>query len=130
MGDQEVNKEFALHGIASRTGGKATKINRILLTCAATMIPQLVNAKLPFSNDAFGKMEGILNYCDKIDSGPRPKYQERAKLLVTDAPENELTEARKSAEYKDSYDSISADLEKAPKENSVQSCRAYLEGKQ
>jgi hypothetical protein len=112
------------------TGGKAMKINRILLICAATMIPQLVNAKLPFSNDSFGKMEGILNYCGKIDAGSSAKYQARGKLLVKDVPEKELTEARKSAEYKESYDSMSADLEKAPKENSVQACRAYLEGKQ
>ena len=105
------------------------KINRILLICAATVIPQLVNAKLPFSNDAFGKMEGTLNYCGKIDAASSAKYQERAKLLVKDVPEKEVTEARKSAEYTDSYDSTSAQLEKAPKENSVQSCRAYLEGK-
>ena len=105
------------------------RINRILLICAAAMIPQLVNAKLPLSNDAFGKVEGIVSYCGKIDTGSGAKYQERAKLLVKDVPEKELTEARKSAEYKESYDSISADLEKAPKENSVPSCRAYLEGK-
>ena len=105
------------------------KINRVLLIGATIMIPQLVNAKLPFSNDAFGKMEGIVNYCAKIDAGSAAKYQERAKLLVKDVPEKELTEARKSAEYKESYDSISADLEKAPKENSIQACRAYLEAK-
>ena len=105
------------------------KINRILLICAATMIPQLVNAKLPFSNDSFGKMEGILNYCGKIDAGSGAKYQERAKLLVKDVPEKEVTEARKSAEYKESYELVGAQLEKAPRENSMQACRAYLDGK-
>jgi hypothetical protein len=93
-----VNKEFVLHGITSGTTKKATEINRILLVCAATMVPQLVNAKLPFSNDAFGKVEGILNYCGKIDTGSSAKYQERAKLLVKDVREKELTEARKSAD--------------------------------
>jgi hypothetical protein len=130
VGDREVNNEFALHGIASRTGGMATKINRILPACAATMILQSVNVKLPLSNDSFGKMKGILNYCGKIDAGSSAKYQERAKLLAMDAPEKELTEARKSVHYLESYDSINADLEKEPMENSVPSCRAYLEGKQ
>ena len=105
------------------------KINRILFVCAAIMIPQLVNAKLPFSNDAFGKVEGLLNYCGKIDAGSAAKYQERAKLLVKGVPEKEVAEARQSAEYKESYELISAQLEKAPKENSMQACRAYLDGK-
>jgi hypothetical protein len=56
-------------------------------------------------------MEGVLNYCGKIDAGSSAKYQERAKLLAMDAPEKELTEARKSADFMESYDSINADLE-------------------
>ena len=105
------------------------KIHRILFVCAAVILPQLVSAKLPFSNGAFGKVEGILNYCGKVDSDSAAKYQERAKLLVKDVPEKEVTEARQSAEYKDSYDSISAQLEKTPKDSSVQACHAYLDGK-
>jgi len=43
------------------------KIHRILLACAAIMIPQLVNAKLPFTNDIFGKLEGTLSFCSKLN---------------------------------------------------------------
>jgi hypothetical protein len=95
------------------------KINCIQLICAAIMVPQLVSAKLPFSNDSFGRIDGIVAYCGKIDAGSSAKYQERAKLLVKDVPEKELTEARKSAGYKESYDSITAQLEKTPMENSI-----------
>ena len=125
-----MDKEIVSRGMIQKWRRGAMKINRILLICAAIMIPQLVNAKLPFSNDAFGKVEGLLNYCGKIDAGSAAKYRERAKFLVKGVPDKEVAEARQSAEYKESYDSMSADLEKAPKENSVQACRAYLEGKQ
>src|SRR6266853_1972384 len=82
------------------------KIHRILFVCLAIMIPQLVNAKLPFTNDVFGRLEGTFDFCAKADAGPAPKYREFAKLLVKDVPDKELTEARMTAEYKDSYEGM------------------------
>jgi hypothetical protein len=105
------------------------KIHRILLVCAALAIPQLSNAKLPFSNDAFGKVEGILTYCAKVNPESATKYHDAAKAFVKDVPEKEVTEARQTTEYKDSFEGISADLEKAPKDASVKACKAALETK-
>jgi hypothetical protein len=105
------------------------RIQRILLVCAAIAIPQLSNAKLPVSNDVFGKVEGILNYCVKVNPESAAKYQDAAKAFVKDVPENEVTEARKTAEYKDSYDGITTELDKAPKDTAVQTCKAALESK-
>ena len=104
----------------------AMKFHRIVFACSVIMLPQLLNAKLPFSNDAFGKVEGILTYCAKVNPESAAKYQDAAKALVKDTTEKEVTEARNSAEYKESLDSINAQLEKAPKENSIKACRAYL----
>jgi hypothetical protein len=104
-------------------------IHRILFVCAALAIPQISNAKLPFSNDAFAKVEGILTYCAKVNPESATKYQDAAKAFVKDIPEKEVTEARQTSEYKDSYEGISADLEKAPKEASLQACKAALETK-
>jgi hypothetical protein len=105
------------------------RIHRILLVCAAIAIPQLSNAKLPFSNDVFGKVEGILNYCSEVNPESAAKYRDVAKAFVKDVPENEVTEARKSAEYKDSYDGISEELNKVPKDAGIQTCKAPLESK-
>jgi hypothetical protein len=105
------------------------KLHRIVFACTLIMLPQLLNAKLPFSNDAFGKVEGILAYCAKVNPESAVKYQDAAKALVKDASEKEVTEARNSVEYKESIDSINAQLEKAPKENSIKACRDYLNSK-
>ena len=105
------------------------KIYRILLACAAIMIPELVNAKLPFTNEIFGRLEGTVDFCAKADPGSAPKYRELAKLLVKDVPDKELTEARMTSEYKDSYEGIGTELAKVPKDQAIKACKTSLETK-
>jgi len=104
-------------------------IYRILCLGSFLVLAQLALAKLPFSNDAFGKVEGTLDFCTQADAQNAPKYQEGKQALVRDVPENEVKEARDSKEYKDAYSEISDQLAKVPKEQAVKSCRDYLEGK-
>jgi len=105
------------------------KIHRILCLGAALAIPQMLLAKLPASNDSFGKMEGILDFCARADSQAASKYQERKKVLVGDATEKEVAEARQSQEYKDGYQGMTEELANVPKDKAVKACSAYLEGK-
>jgi hypothetical protein len=105
------------------------KIRRILWLGAAIVIPQLALAKLPMPNDAFGKIEGTLDFCAQIDSKSSEKYQEQKKVLVRDVPEKEVAEARESQEYKDAYTWISDELAKQPRDKAVKACAASLEGK-
>ena len=104
------------------------KIQRIVCLAAAILVPQLASAKLPFSNDAFGKVEGTLDFCAQADPQSAPKYQEQKKQLVRDIPEQEVSNARNRQEYKDAYEWISTELGKVPKNKAVESCRASLEG--
>jgi len=83
-------------------------------------------ANLPFSNDAFGKVEGMLDFCAQTDTAAAPKYQERKKMLIKDLPEKEVAEARASQEYLDAHQEITTELEKLPKEKVVEACTAYL----
>jgi hypothetical protein len=105
------------------------KIQRILCLSAAIVIPQLALAKLPLPNDAFGKVEGTLDFCAQIDSRDAAKYQEQKKLLVRDVPEEEVAAARETTEYKEAYAWIGEELGKMPKEKAVKACAASLEGK-
>jgi hypothetical protein len=105
------------------------KIHRILCLSAAFVIPQLALAKLPLPNDAFGKVEGTLDFCAQIDSKAAAKYQEQKKLLVRDVPPEEVAAARETTEYKDAYTEISDELGKLPKDKAAKTCAASLEGK-
>jgi hypothetical protein len=102
------------------------KIFRTLCLGAAIVIPQLALAKLPFSNDAFGRVEATLDSCTRADPAGAPKYQERKKSLVKDVPEKEVAEARTSQEYKDAYEATTTEIGKQPKEKAVEACTASL----
>src|SRR5271169_959671 len=104
------------------------KIHRILCLGAALVVPQLALAELPLPNDAFGKIEGTLDFCAQIDSGAAAKYQEQKQLLVRDVPEKEVAAARETTEYKEAYAWISDELGKLPKDKSVKACAAAVEG--
>jgi hypothetical protein len=102
------------------------KIHRILCLSAALALPPLLLAKLPFSADAFGRVEAALDSCVQADPAGAPKYQERKKALVKDVPEKEVAEARASQEYRDAYDATSTEIGKQPKDKVVETCTASL----
>ena|SRR5215472_5849692 len=105
------------------------KTFRIVCLSAVLALPSLALATLALPNDAFGKIEGALDFCSKADPKSATKYQEKKKLLVQGASEKEVAEARASKEYKEGYDSATNDLAKEPKEQVAKSCAAALEAK-
>jgi hypothetical protein len=104
------------------------KIYRILCLGAAVIAPPLALANLPFTNEAFGKIEGTLDFCVQADPQAAPEYEERKKLLVRDVPGQEMDEARQTQEYLDAREWISAALGKVPKAQAVKACGDFLKG--
>ncbi|HYL13126.1 MAG TPA: hypothetical protein VEV41_08825 [Terriglobales bacterium] len=102
------------------------KIYRILCVALAIILPQLALAKLPFPNDAFGRVEATLDSCAQADPPSASKYQEAKKALVKDVPEKEVAEARASQEYRDAYDATTTEIGKQPKDKVVEACTASL----
>ena len=112
-------------------GNLVMKTSRIvILSLAASFaFPQLAGAKLSMTPQGLGFLEGTLDYCSKVDPNSAADYKARAKAFVGDATQEELDKARSSSEYKDSYDSRTSELDKAPKNDTVKACKAFLEGK-
>jgi hypothetical protein len=102
----------------------------ILSLGAAMVLPQSTPSKDPIDPEVYGRVEGILNFCAKVDPPSAAKYQERAKAFTRDQSQSAVDEARKSKEYQDAFDSITDLLSKAPSDDeAVKSCKAFLEGK-
>jgi hypothetical protein len=100
-----------------------------LLSLAVTFaLPQVAGAKLTMTPQALGFVESTLDYCGKVDSESATKYEERKKAFVADATKEELDKARSDSEYLQAYDTNTTALEKAPKEDAVKACKAFLEG--
>jgi len=105
------------------------KMNRIVSFAVAVLISQFALAKVPYTSEVFGKLEGTLDFCAQVDASSAAKYQQRKKDLAKDATEAELTEVRDSEEYKKSYSWISEELPKAPKEEALKACKATQNAK-
>ena len=103
------------------------KIYRILCLGAALALPSLALAKLALPNDAFGRIEGALDFCAQADPKNAAKYQEQKKLLIQGATDDEVAEARASQEYKDTYAEATEEMGKQPKDQAVRTCAAALE---
>jgi hypothetical protein len=102
------------------------RVHRVLCLGAGLLLPQLVLAKLPFSNESFGTVEAMLDSCSKGDPAAAAKYEERKKALVANVPKKELTDARATTEYQDAYDATASEIGKQPKEKLVEACTAFL----
>jgi hypothetical protein len=102
------------------------RIHRLFCLGVVLLVAHVALAKLPFSNDALGKVEGTLDTCAQLDTQAATKYQERKKALVRGVPEKEMVEARDTQAYKDAYESVSADVSKLPKGQVVEACTAFL----
>jgi hypothetical protein len=105
------------------------KIKRLVYLFVALLTTQLVLAKMPFSNDMFGKFEATLDQCAHLDPPSAAKYQQKKKAAVKDVPEEEVVQARKTKEYKNSYEEFTTELANMPKEELSNACTAALESK-
>jgi len=104
-------------------------MKRIVSFAAAILISQFALAKVPYTNEVFGKLEGTLDFCAQLDTPSAAKYEARKKQLAKDATEAEVAEARDSEDYKKSYEWISEELPKAPKTDAMKACKAAQDAK-
>jgi hypothetical protein len=100
------------------------RFHSLVLCCSAVALPQLASAQVPFSNDALGKLERTLSYCAEVNPNAASEYQELSKRLLQGVPEKDLSEARATAEYRDSYDSTGAELATVSKDEATKACDA------
>src|ERR1700674_1275429 len=97
--------------------------------CIAALIsaaPQLTPAAPAVAPKTIGHIEAVVNFCSRIDSESADKYKELGKQVVRDMSEKELADARNTDEYKESYEAIITELEKAPADKATKGCRSML----
>ena len=103
------------------------KIARYLSLGAILLIPNFAGAELPMTNDAFGKIEGLLDFCAKATPQNAEKFKESRKQLAKGASEYEVNEARKTPEYKEAYTFMTDELAKVPNAKAVEACSTFPE---
>jgi hypothetical protein len=105
------------------------RTRRIVCLGIALVLPQLATATVPVPEKSLGQIESILDFCAKEKPQSASKFKDLKKLLAGDATEDEMSAARKSADYTDSYKDTSEKLSEASQEKAAKACSAYVEGK-
>ena len=100
----------------------------MLSVVALMALPLLTLAAEPVPPKTLGALEATLNFCSRVDTKSLDKYKEWGKMLVHDMSEKQVTEARGSGEYKETYDATTTELEKVPAKKAVEACRGFLTG--
>ena|SRR5579862_4792507 len=101
---------------------------RVLGTSGILLLAQPAGATEPVpSGQALGTAEALLSYCSKVDSAAAAQYQERLKMLVQDAGAQAIAEIRKSREYRQAYDEMTARVaQAADQDHARRACAAFL----
>ncbi len=105
------------------------KIRNLTSFIVALTLCEIAFAKMPFSNDMFGRVESTLDHCAQIDKSSAEKYVARKKELVKDATNEEVEAARNAEDYKAAYKEMSEQLAQMPKDDVMQACTAALQEK-
>ena len=103
------------------------RLHRLICLGKVLVMSQFALAKLPFTNEEFGAVEGTLDFCSRADAKSASTYQDRKQSLVSNVPEKELAEARRSKEYSHGYDSMTSKFEALPTEEALGACRAFVQ---
>lgn len=104
-------------------------IHRLLCCCLAAALSQAAVAESSVNGQALGQVEGILTFCSKLDPQLAKAGSERSSLLTNQVSPEDLAKIRNSAEYKQAYASVSAELAKADRQKAAETCGGVAQGK-
>ena len=76
------------------------------------------------SAPALGVLEGMLDFCGKVNPQSADKYKEIRKNLTKDQAAGAVDKMRNSQEYKDSVDQVTKQLAALPTKEASATCQA------
>jgi hypothetical protein len=100
------------------------KASRILLLCSAVALPQLALANSQVDAQWLGTVEGILDFCVKVDPKDAASFQALRKSADGGTSEHDLTGLRGTPEYKNGLDTINNALAQVSPQSGAQICAA------
>ena len=78
------------------------------------------------SGPVLAMMQGTIDFCAHKFPDHAASFEDFAKLLLQDLPEDELEKVRKSDEYKAAYAQVSEDLGKTHPNAAKEACNGFL----
>jgi hypothetical protein len=99
------------------------RISTLTLTCAAAVLPLLVQADEPtLDGRVLGAAEAVIDYCARLDPSAADRYRQQFKLMVKGANEEALAKLRGSEDYKQARADAQDSLGKLDPNDAKQTC--------
>jgi hypothetical protein len=102
------------------------RLYRILVLCSAVVGTPSALAGHSFDAGALGRMEGVLAVCAKVTPREASTYLLKIKALIGAAPKDSVSEAHKTEEYRQAYQSVSDELSNLTQDGVTEACAGYL----
>ena len=101
----------------------------VLMALAISFSQNLAAAAVtPEYAAGLGIVEGILSYCSKVHEEGKANYAAFDKLLAPNLTTGNLTGVRSSAQYLESYNLVTSELQKMSRDKAVGLCQAGFAG--
>jgi hypothetical protein len=81
-------------------------------------------APAPLNARALGRLEGVLNFCSKVNPESADKYGDMSKELTKGQTAEVVAEMRNTQEYKDSVDEMTKNLSALSNKEALATCKA------
>lgn len=95
---------------------------RLLLPLIAVLSP-LAHAQNVVSEQSLGAAKGVLDFCSRIDREDASGFSRQAVSLVKGIGPEQLKQMRAGAEYRRSYQALTALLDGMPLADALKQCR-------
>jgi hypothetical protein len=98
----------------------------LMMTCAAAVLPLLVQADEPSAPSVDGRVlgaaEAVIDYCAKLDPASAERYRQQFKSMIKGANEEALAKVRSSEDYKEARATTEDSLGKLDESSAKQTC--------
>lgn len=95
----------------------------------ATFAVPLVFAAEPPTPATLGLMEGLLDSCSQASPKSADAFKKQRESLFQGVSDKDLAKLRDTGEYKDTYKSITDQLDKVSNDEAAEACRFFLKEK-
>jgi hypothetical protein len=100
------------------------KVSHVLYVLAAVALPPLAQADAPLSPRALGALQGVVDFCSRVDPKDSKQLGQQAGLLMRGLSANTIAADKNTAEYKQAYQTLSTVLKEWPADEAVANCRS------
>ena len=106
---------------------KKARMIALLILGAASLTALVQGAEPLVSPQTLGTAEATIEFCSSADAPRAEQYRAHAGLFLNGATEDQVSEVRKSPDYKSAYDATTVSFQQMNKDEALRTCKKLLQ---